>query len=64
MNKENKTFNFGYLTDLPCEICNNTPAEIEPRFNYVVCELHSKLSPVEISRLIKISLHDNLTEHK
>jgi hypothetical protein len=46
---------FGYYyTDKPCCICGSTH-EIgsEPRFCYTVCEEHSKLSPVEISRMRK-----------
>jgi hypothetical protein len=45
---ENKSFGFGYQTILPCCICGSIPAEVEPRFGYIVCEEHSKLSPVNI----------------
>jgi translation initiation factor 2 beta subunit (eIF-2beta)/eIF-5 len=44
--------NFGYPTDAPCCICgmvdNN---KLEPRFCYVVCSEHQKLSPVEVSKI-------------
>jgi hypothetical protein len=43
-----------YVTNEPCCVCGRTwMTGIEPRFNYVVCEEHSTLSPVEISRLRK-----------
>ncbi|PLS18980.1 hypothetical protein CVD28_00840 [Bacillus sp. M6-12] len=42
---------FGYATTNPCDVCgaegNN---QSEPRFGYVVCEEHFKLSPVEVSQ--------------
>jgi DnaJ-class molecular chaperone len=42
--------NFGYETNIPCDVCgkkgNN---QSEPRFGYVVCEVHYKMSPVEVS---------------
>ena len=34
-----------------CDICGKTPSEVEPRFGYHSCEEHSKLSPVEFSKL-------------
>lgn len=42
--------NFGYETDEPCEVCGKIGKnKAEPRFYYVVCEEHSKLTPVEVS---------------
>jgi hypothetical protein len=44
--RDNKTF---YPTDQPCCVCGSTlKSGWELRFGYVVCELHSKLSPIEI----------------
>lgn len=41
---------FGYQSNTPCEICGKTEdTRMEPRFSYVVCEEHSKLSPIEVS---------------
>lgn len=43
---------FGYKTNEACDVCgkigNN---QSEPRFGYVVCEEHYKMTPVEISEL-------------
>jgi hypothetical protein len=40
-----------YPTHKPCCICGSTTLiGIEPRFNYAVCQQHSKLSPVEINK--------------
>lgn len=42
---------FGYDSEKPCEICGKKEyTKSEPRFNYVVCEEHSTMSPVEISK--------------
>jgi hypothetical protein len=44
-----------YPTDDPCVICGSVETiGSEPRFCYSVCEEHSKLSPVEISKMSKI----------
>lgn len=48
------TFNFGYPTDKPCQVCGAKPAEIEPRFGYIVCEKHSKLTPLQIQNMSKL----------
>lgn len=46
----NETWNnFGYETDEKCCVCGKKPCKTEPRFGYSVCELHHKLSPIEIS---------------
>jgi recombinational DNA repair protein (RecF pathway) len=43
-----------YPTEVPCVICGSTDnIGSEPRFGYSVCEEHSKLSPVEISKMRK-----------
>lgn len=40
-----------YPTDQPCCICGKKGANgIEPRFNYVVCQPHHTLSPVEVPK--------------
>jgi hypothetical protein len=39
-----------YESNKPCCICGSTDKiGIEPRFNYSVCEQHSKLSPVQVT---------------
>lgn len=46
-----RDFSF-YPTDAPCCICGSTEnTGIEPRFAYVVCETHSKLSPQAVSKI-------------
>jgi hypothetical protein len=43
-----------YPTDKPCCICGKEGNNgLEPRFGYVVCEEHSKLTPVEVSDFVK-----------
>jgi hypothetical protein len=43
---------FGYATDKPCDVCGKEGGnQSEPRFGYVVCEDHYKLSPLEVSQL-------------
>ena len=42
---------FGYKTNKPCDVCGKCGEnQLEPRFNYVVCKEHFKLSPVEVSK--------------
>jgi hypothetical protein len=41
---------FGYETNEPCEVCGKRGNNrIEPRFSYVVCEKHFKLTPIQVS---------------
>ncbi len=40
---------FGYDSSKGCEICKKKPGKMEPRFNYIACKEHSKLSPVKFS---------------
>lgn len=41
---------FGYKTNKPCDVCGKEGEnQSEPRFGYVVCEKHFKLSPIEVS---------------
>lgn len=43
--------NFGYESEKPCEVCNKKEnTKSEPRFHYVVCEEHSTMNPVEMSK--------------
>lgn len=50
MNKDWRTAQF-YPSNKPCCVCGSThQTGQEPRFGYVVCEQHAKLSPVEINR--------------
>lgn len=45
-----------YPSTQPCCVCGSTnQTGSEPRFNYVVCEEHSKLSPVEVGERKKNS---------
>lgn len=46
---ENHFKYFGYETQEPCQICGAKPAKMEPRFGYIVCEEHSKLTPIGVS---------------
>lgn len=51
MSKDWRDYSY-YPTDEPCVVCGSVEQTgIEPRFGYVVCEEHSKLSPVEINKL-------------
>lgn len=44
--------NFGYETDKACDVCGKEGVnQIEPRFNYVVCESHYKMTPLEVSEI-------------
>jgi len=44
-------YNFGYPSDKPCVVCGNFHNnQMEPRFNYVVCEKHQNVPPTEIKR--------------
>lgn len=43
---------FGYETDKPCEVCGAVDdCKAEPRFGYVICRKHSRMSPVEVSKV-------------
>lgn len=42
---------FGYPTDKGCDICGKKPAASEPRFCYVACLVHSRLSPIDFQNL-------------
>ncbi len=45
---------FGYPTNKPCVVCGKVKNnQIEPRFNYVVCEDHQHIPPNEIASKIK-----------
>lgn len=40
-----------YQSSSPCCVCGNIhQTGQEPRFGYVVCEQHSKLSPIEVNK--------------
>ncbi len=52
----------GYQTDGPCVICGETPATVEPRFGYTVCEAHENLPPVEVSRIMTERQHGKGSE--
>lgn len=60
----NNSFNFGYPTKEPCSLCGAKPAEVEPRFGYVVCEEHSKLSPIEVDKYLQSQRLTSITAHE
>src|SRR4051812_23879681 len=43
---------YGYDSQLPCVICQETPTKSEPHFGYSVCRTHAAMSPVHISEAI------------
>jgi hypothetical protein len=43
-----------YKSDRPCCVCGKTiNTGIEPRFGYIVCELHSNIAPAYIKEYAK-----------
>lgn len=45
------SLDFGYPTELPCEICGkNNYNQSEPRFGYVVCLTHQYIAPIYIKK--------------
>jgi len=55
--------NFGYETNKPCDVCGKEgDNQMEPRFGYVVCEEHYKMTPLQVTEAKERRLKKYLTK--